>query len=208
MFGLYRKTEEMREGRSVYMQMHDTMYEDRPRKLFSDRGVWTISWDDDVYLRAATPSESPTSVTWKYMEYSKNKWHDDPALIVAGLTEKPDYCEVTISLSQGKYIRKEQLTQALNCSCISELNTEAFTIKLIINAQYLALIYSCNSVPELVAPSLCTFLGLSEDVKGYIISGSLGWRACTRQMAHTAWGGWCRRYSVSLEQVSPESVSS
>ena len=24
---------------------------------------------------------------------------------------------------QGKYIRKEKLTQALNCSCISELNT-------------------------------------------------------------------------------------
>ena len=25
--------------------------------------------------------------------------------------------------NQGKYIRKEKLTQALNCSCISELNT-------------------------------------------------------------------------------------
>ena len=34
----------------------------------------------------------------------------------------------------------------------------AITIKLIVNAQYLALIYSCNSVPELVAPSLCIFL--------------------------------------------------
>ena len=35
---------------------------------------------------------------------------------------------------QGKYIRKEQLSQALNCSCISELNTGAFTINLIVNA--------------------------------------------------------------------------
>ena len=35
---------------------------------------------------------------------------------------------------QGKYIRKGKLNQALNCSCISELNAGAFTIKLIVNA--------------------------------------------------------------------------
>ena len=32
-------------------------------------------------------------------------------------------------------VRREQLNQALNCSCTSELNTGAFTIKLIVNAQ-------------------------------------------------------------------------
>ena len=32
-------------------------------------------------------------------------------------------------------VRREQLSQALNCSCTSELNTGAFTIKLIVNAQ-------------------------------------------------------------------------
>ena len=31
-------------------------------------------------------------------------------------------------------VRREQLTQALNCSCTSELNTWAFTINLIVNA--------------------------------------------------------------------------
>ena len=36
----------------------------------------------------------------------------------------------------------------------------AFTFKLIANAQHLTLIYSCNSVPELVSPSLCIFLAL------------------------------------------------
>ena len=31
-------------------------------------------------------------------------------------------------------VRREQLSQALNCSCTSELNTWAFTINLIVNA--------------------------------------------------------------------------
>ena len=49
-------------------------------------------------LRAATPSDSPTSVNWQYREYIE--WLDDPALTVTGLSEKPSECEVTISLSQ------------------------------------------------------------------------------------------------------------
>ena len=32
-------------------------------------------------------------------------------------------------------VRREQLSQALNCSCTSERNTGAFTFKLIVNAQ-------------------------------------------------------------------------
>ena len=32
-------------------------------------------------------------------------------------------------------VRRDKLSQALNCSCTSELNTGAFTIKLIVNAQ-------------------------------------------------------------------------
>ena len=39
-----------------------------------------------------------------------------------------------LGIFQGKYIRKEKLTQALNCSCISELNTGAFTINFIVYA--------------------------------------------------------------------------
>ena len=31
-------------------------------------------------------------------------------------------------------VRRDKLSQALNCSCTSELNTGAFTIKLIVNA--------------------------------------------------------------------------
>ena len=57
-FGLYRKTEEMREGRSVYMQMHDTNA-GRPGKLSYAKGVWRITDGTTVYLRTATPSESP-----------------------------------------------------------------------------------------------------------------------------------------------------
>ena len=49
-------------------------------------------------LRAATPSDSPTSVNWQYREYIE--WLDDPALTVTGLSEKPSECEVTISLSR------------------------------------------------------------------------------------------------------------
>ena len=107
MFGLYSKTEEMREDRSVYTQMHDdtkyggggSTYKIKLFTLSSDQGVWTISSDDDVRLRAATPSERPTSVTWQYKDYSWCKWHDDPALTVTSLSEKPSDCEVTISLS-------------------------------------------------------------------------------------------------------------
>ena len=41
-------------------------------------------------------------------------------------------------------VRRDKLSQALNCSCTSELNTGAFTIKLIVNAAVynMALIYS------------------------------------------------------------------
>ena len=61
MFGLYRKTEKMREGRSVYTQEHDAKYRGGTCKLFSDKGVWSITYAGDVYLRATTRSESPSS---------------------------------------------------------------------------------------------------------------------------------------------------
>ncbi len=41
------------------------------------------------------------------------------------------------AIEQEKYIRNKQLTQALNCSCISEwirANTGAFAINFIVNA--------------------------------------------------------------------------
>ena len=57
-----------------------------------------ITWDDVEWLRAATPSESPTSVKWQYQDV-EDTWRDDPELTVTGLSEKPS-CEVTISLSQ------------------------------------------------------------------------------------------------------------
>ena len=101
---MFRKTEELREGRSVYTLMHDSKYsKGRTSKLFSDQGVWSIDEDyyGNVLLRAATPSESPTSVTWQYKEHPTiDKCHEDPALTVTSLSEKPSDCEVTISLSQ------------------------------------------------------------------------------------------------------------
>ena len=101
MLGLYRRTELMTEGRSVYMQEQDTQYGASPGKLFSDKGVWMITFGG-VFLRAATPSESPASVKWQqYHEYNRTViWCDDPNLTVTGLSEKPSECEVTIRLSQ------------------------------------------------------------------------------------------------------------
>ena len=100
MFGLYRKTEEMADGRSVYKQEQDSKYYGDSRcKLFSQEGVWRVTFLNTEYLRAATPSESPASVMWQYDV--KNIWCDDPALKVTGLSEKPSECEVTISLSQN-----------------------------------------------------------------------------------------------------------
>ena len=100
MFGLYRKTEKIREGRSVYTQMNDTKYSYSPHNLLSHQGVWTITNGSTGFLRASTTSGSPTSDTLKYKEHDKNTWHDDPALTVTSLSEKPDVCEVTISLSE------------------------------------------------------------------------------------------------------------
>ena len=100
MFGLYRKTEEMREGRSVYTQLHDTQYKGSPSKLFTDKGVWSIEDSDgDVNLMATTPSNSPTSATWQYYDQNKETMQDDPTLTVTSLSVKPKNCEMTIRFS-------------------------------------------------------------------------------------------------------------
>ena len=102
MFGLYRRTVQMTEGRIVYLQEHDISYGANPGKLFSDQGVWSITRSGVVsYLRAATPSECPTNVKWQHFDIGKKTLCDDPALTVTSLSEKPSCeCEVTISLSQ------------------------------------------------------------------------------------------------------------
>ena len=100
MFGLYRKSGEMREDRSIYIQEHDAKYGANSFKLSSYQGTWTIAQDNTMCLSATTPGGSPTSIKWKYKEYNKETWLDDPALTVIGLGEKPRACEVTISLSQ------------------------------------------------------------------------------------------------------------
>ena len=111
-FGLYRKTETMKEGRNVYKQEH---YSNDPNdstfsncndfKLFSEDGVWClVSGSGFEDLRATTASETPTSVQWEYKYNYKNNglWRVDPALTVIGLSEKPRCeCEVTISLSEN-----------------------------------------------------------------------------------------------------------
>ena len=102
MFGLYKRTWERSEGRSVYIQEHSTEYGDNPGKLISVQGTWRIVSFSTVWLRAATPSESPTSVKWEY-EADKNKatWREDAALTVTSFIERPNCeCEVTISLSE------------------------------------------------------------------------------------------------------------
>ena len=67
MFGVYHLSEEMREGRSVYIQEHDnTMYGGSPCKLYCEQGVWEVTYDGKVYLRATTTSQSPISVKWEH----------------------------------------------------------------------------------------------------------------------------------------------
>lgn len=106
--GLYRKSEDTREGRSVYIKEYDTK-NGHILRLFSYQGVWNIRWCHKNFilmaiLRASTPSVSPTSVTWQYAEYcpisQKKTWHDDPAITVTSLSEKPSECEITISLPE------------------------------------------------------------------------------------------------------------
>ena len=97
-FGVYRQSEEMRDGRSVYIQDHDTQYGVNHCKLYSDHGVWVVTFDGEVRHRAATPSQSPTTVKW---QYKHDKWREDPALTVRGLSERPRReCEVRITLSE------------------------------------------------------------------------------------------------------------
>ena len=106
MFGMYRLTREMTEGRSVYVQ--ESGHGSSPCKLFSDEdGFWGISkdgYDGDAYLMATTtPSESPTTVKWQYYGLrivADYGWDDDPELTVTGLSKMPSCeCEVTIRLS-------------------------------------------------------------------------------------------------------------
>jgi len=120
-FGLYRKTEQMKEGRNVYKREHDPKYksyDDGRYKLFSEKGVWVMSGDNDEDLKAVTPSKIPTSVKWQYKEYIEDDnytWLEDPALTVTGLSEKPICeCEVTISLSQNVGMNAEQQLMSVN----------------------------------------------------------------------------------------------
>ena len=96
----------MREGRSVYLQ---ESFSNIHGKLSSDREVWIIDYGDgNTFLSATKPSGSPTSVKWQYYYWDPNMalWHDDPALTVTSLSEKPSCdCEIIISLSRE--IRKD-----------------------------------------------------------------------------------------------------
>ena len=53
-----------------------------------------------MYLRAATPSQSPTSVEWQYYDRDQNLWLEDQTIAVTSLSERPTCdCEVTIRMS-------------------------------------------------------------------------------------------------------------
>ena len=97
MLGLYRKTEEMIEGCSVYNQENDKEVEG---KLFRSHGVWVLkNKAGAVNIRVAKPSESPTSALWQY-DFVYKTWQNDPAFKVNSLSEKPIACVVAISLSK------------------------------------------------------------------------------------------------------------
>ena len=127
MFGLYKRTWEKSEGRSVYIQEHNSEYGDNSGKLISVQGVWRITSCSTVWLRATSPSESPTSAKWEF-EVDKNKatWLEDPALTVTRLNEKPLLeCDVTVSLSEDvKGGIKGYNRGGYNVGCIVEPEVE------------------------------------------------------------------------------------
>ena len=96
--GLYRQSES-EDGRIVYFQEEDE-YEHLYELIHHDLGVWIVILNQSMYLRAVTPSESPTSVKWQYYDQDQNLWKDNQTLTVTSLCERPTCeCEVTIRLS-------------------------------------------------------------------------------------------------------------
>ena len=97
MFGLYEKMTWMTEAPIVYEQENSTIL---PRlwtdyglyrcKLLSDQGVWSITYNGSMRLRAIAQSENPTSVKWQYYNSDNDTWQDGPELTVTGLSEKPN----------------------------------------------------------------------------------------------------------------------
>ena len=100
--GLYRLSDEMREGRSVYIQEQDHEYDDSPCELFSVKGGWVVTWLGNLYMIATSLSKSPTSVKWQYFQWDDNTWRDDQTLTVTGFyfNKRPSGCEVRISLRE------------------------------------------------------------------------------------------------------------
>ena len=99
----------MRGGHSVYIQEEtkETKYHIPFNKMSRVQEVWTITYNDVGYLRATTPSESPITVQWQFVNQNsrfinEEAWCDDPALTVTSLPEQPICeCEITISLSEN-----------------------------------------------------------------------------------------------------------
>ena len=57
-----------------------------------------IQFIHNLSVRDFKKRRTPPSVTWQYND--DGTWWDDPTLTVTSLSEKPDVCEVTISLSE------------------------------------------------------------------------------------------------------------
>ena len=122
--GLYSQTEEIRDGRNVYIQEDIRLgFRGYPYKLISEKGVWmvmsTFPWPKEnvnVYLRAVSPSQSPASVKWQYYDDplnlnknpNRNLWIDDQSVSVTALSERPtSACEITITLSESTALDME-----------------------------------------------------------------------------------------------------
>ena len=100
--GHYRRCGQSEDGRSVNIQEEDEKpeIEGCNRFLFHFEGVWVVASMQSMHLKAATPSESPSSVKWQYYDQDLNLWKDDQTLTVTSLSERPTCdCEVTIRLS-------------------------------------------------------------------------------------------------------------
>ena len=90
---------------STSKQEHDSNKEqDENLELFNKKGIWVVSRSDrSEDLRATKPRELPTSGNWRYyyedhdednwryeeMAEEDDAWHNDPLLIVVGVSEKP-----------------------------------------------------------------------------------------------------------------------
>ena len=100
MLGFYQLSGKQREGRDVYVQKHDQKDCDdggNPCKILSHGGMWMVTYNDQVRLRATAPSKTPLSAKWEYFDLQCKIFREDPEISITYQSELPT-CKIDIKL--------------------------------------------------------------------------------------------------------------